>query len=123
MAGVAQGRGRRVAPGAVGDCAVPTTRSVDRDGDRVAANPGPEMTGSAVVVSVLPLAGLAIVGAAGAVGRATVKVSVAAVELGRRKRLGSRRSCGWRCSGETSACSSRRCWTPAVPRPFRRWRR
>ena len=40
------------------------------------------MTGSAVVVSVLPLAGLAMVGAAGAVGTATVKVSVAAVELG-----------------------------------------
>src|SRR5579863_8628458 len=40
------------------------------------------MTGSAVVVSVLPLAGLVIVGAAGAVGTATVKVSVAAVELG-----------------------------------------
>jgi len=52
--------------------------------------PPPEMTGSVVVVSVLPLAGLAIVGAAGAVGRATVKVSVAAVELGRRKRLASR---------------------------------
>src|SRR5580692_9241654 len=44
--------------------------------------PVPAMAGSAVVVSVLPLAGLAIVGAAGAVGRATVKVSVAAVELG-----------------------------------------
>src|SRR3984893_8705291 len=44
--------------------------------------PVPAMAGSAVVVSVLPLAGLVIVGAAGAVGRATVKVSVAAVELG-----------------------------------------
>ena len=44
--------------------------------------PVPEMTGSAVVVSVLPLAGLAIVGAAGAVGTLTVNVSVAAVELG-----------------------------------------
>src|SRR5580692_3971926 len=44
--------------------------------------PPPEMTGSVVVVSVLPLAGLAMIGAAGAVGRATVKVSVAAVELG-----------------------------------------
>ena len=44
--------------------------------------PPPEMTGSAVVVSVLPLAGLAMVGAAGAVGTATVKVSVAAVEPG-----------------------------------------
>ena len=44
--------------------------------------PPPEMTGSVVVVSVLPLAGLVMVGAAGAVGRATVKVSVAAVELG-----------------------------------------
>src|SRR3984957_13464300 len=44
--------------------------------------PVPAMAGSAVVVSVLPLAGLAMVGAAGAVGRATVKVSVAAVELG-----------------------------------------
>src|SRR6185437_12659581 len=44
--------------------------------------PVPAMTGSAVVVSVLPLAGLMMVGAAGAVGRATVKVSVAAVELG-----------------------------------------
>src|SRR5580693_3033989 len=44
--------------------------------------PVPAMTGSAVVVSVLPLAGLVMVGAAGAVGRATVKVSVAAVELG-----------------------------------------
>ena len=44
--------------------------------------PVPEMAGSAVVVSVLPLAGLVIVGAAGAVGRVTVKVSVAAVELG-----------------------------------------
>src|SRR5580704_2372780 len=44
--------------------------------------PPPEMAGSAVVVSVLPLAGLVMVGAAGAVGRATVKVSVAAVELG-----------------------------------------
>src|SRR5580692_11656827 len=44
--------------------------------------PVPAIAGSAVVVSVLPLAGLAIVGAAGAVGRATVKVSVAAVELG-----------------------------------------
>src|ERR1700719_4998091 len=40
------------------------------------------MTGSVVVVSVLPLAGLVMVGAAGAVGTATVKVSVAAVELG-----------------------------------------
>jgi hypothetical protein len=44
--------------------------------------PVPAIAGSAVVVSVLPLAGLAMVGAAGAVGRATVKVSVAAVELG-----------------------------------------
>ena len=44
--------------------------------------PVPAMAGSAVVVSVLPLAGLAMVGAAGAVGTATVKVSVAAVELG-----------------------------------------
>src|ERR1700722_13113549 len=44
--------------------------------------PPPEMTGSVVVVSVLPLAGLAIVGAAGAVGTLTVKGSVAAVELG-----------------------------------------
>ena len=44
--------------------------------------PPPEMTGSVVVVSVLPLAGLAIVGAAGAVGTLTVNVSVAAVELG-----------------------------------------
>src|ERR1700722_19199576 len=44
--------------------------------------PVPAMAGSAVVVSVLPLPGLAIVGAAGAVGRATVKVSAAAVELG-----------------------------------------
>ena len=44
--------------------------------------PVPAMTGSAVVVLVLPLAGLVMVGAAGAVGTATVKVSVAAVELG-----------------------------------------
>ena len=44
--------------------------------------PVPAIAGSAVVVSVLPLAGLAMVGAAGAVGRATMKVSVAAVELG-----------------------------------------
>ena len=44
--------------------------------------PVPAIAGSAVVVSVLPLAGLAMVGAAGAVGTATVKVSVAAVELG-----------------------------------------
>ena len=44
--------------------------------------PVPAMAGSAVVVSVLPLAGLAMVGAAGAVGTAMVKVSVAAVELG-----------------------------------------
>ena len=41
------------------------------------------MTGSVVVVSMLPLAGLAIVGAAGAAaGTLTVNVSVAAVELG-----------------------------------------
>src|SRR4029077_10336296 len=44
--------------------------------------PVPPLAGSAVVVSLLPLAGLVIAGAAGAVGRATVKVSVAAVELG-----------------------------------------
>jgi hypothetical protein len=46
------------------------------------ARPVPEIVGVAVVVSVLPLAGLAIVGAAGAVGTLTVNVSVAAVELG-----------------------------------------
>ena len=40
------------------------------------------MVGVAVVVSVLPLAGLVIVGAAGAVPTLTVNVSVAAVELG-----------------------------------------
>ena len=45
--------------------------------------PVPEITGSAVVVSVLPLAGLPIVGAAGvAIGTLTVNVSVAAVEDG-----------------------------------------
>ena len=45
--------------------------------------PVPEMTGSVVVVSVLPLTGLAIVGAAGAVGTLTVKVSAAeGTELG-----------------------------------------
>ena len=44
--------------------------------------PLPEMTGSVVVVSVLPLAGLVMVGAAGAVCTLTVKVSEAAVELG-----------------------------------------
>ena len=53
--------------------------------------PPPEMTGSVVVVSVLPLAGLVIVGAAGAVGTLTVKVSVAGrSSWGRRKRLASR---------------------------------
>ena len=66
--------------------------------------PVPAMAGSAVVVSVLPLAGLVMVGAAGAVGTATVKVSVAAVELGPpAKRPGSRRPCGWRCSTARSA--------------------
>ena len=44
--------------------------------------PAPEMTGSAVVVSMLPLAGLVMVGAAGAVCTLTVNVSVATVELG-----------------------------------------
>ena len=86
--------------------------------------PVPAMAGSAVVVSVLPLAGLAMVGAAGAVGRATVKVSVAAVELGPPAAACVAETCGWRCSGARSACSSRRCWRPArFRRPFRRWRR
>jgi hypothetical protein len=45
--------------------------------------PVPEMTGSVVVVSVLPLAGLEIVGAAGAAtATLTVNVSVAAAEDG-----------------------------------------
>src|SRR3984957_14867779 len=44
--------------------------------------PVPAIAGSAVVVSVLPLAGLAMVGAAGAVGTATVKGSVGAGALG-----------------------------------------
>jgi hypothetical protein len=44
--------------------------------------PPPEIVGVAVVVSVLPLAGLVIVGAAGAVATLTVNVSEAAVELG-----------------------------------------
>ena len=44
--------------------------------------PAPEMVGVAVVVSVLPLAGLVIVGAGGAVATLTVNVSVAAGELG-----------------------------------------
>ena len=39
--------------------------------------PLPEMVGSVVVVSVLPLTGLVIVGAAGAVGTLTVNVSAA----------------------------------------------
>ena len=42
--------------------------------------PVPEIVGVAVVVSVLPLAGLVIVGAAGATATFTVKVSVAAAE-------------------------------------------
>src|ERR1700693_4026005 len=44
--------------------------------------PPPEMTGSVVVVSVLPLAGLAIVGAAGAVRTLAGHLSAAAGELG-----------------------------------------
>src|ERR1700739_3926622 len=44
--------------------------------------PPPEMVGVEVVVSVLPLAGLVIVGAAGAVATLTVNVSEAAGELG-----------------------------------------
>ena len=50
--------------------------------DAKSAIAGDQWTGSAVVVSVLPLAGLVIVGAAGAVRTLTVNVSVAAVELG-----------------------------------------
>ena len=64
--------------GAVPDDCVPSIETVTVS----PLTPVPAMAGSAVVVSVLPLAGLVMVGAAGAVGRATVKVSVAAVELG-----------------------------------------
>ena len=83
VAGVAQGRGRREAPGAVEHqrrvpTCVPSIETVTVS----PLTPVPAIAGSAVVVSVLPLAGLAMVGAAGAVGTATVKVSVAAVELG-----------------------------------------
>ena len=85
VAGVAQGRGRREAsrlllrpPAAVPATCVPSIETVTVS----PLTPVPAMAGSAVVVSVLPLAGLAMVGAAGAVGTATVKVSVAAVELG-----------------------------------------
>ena len=46
------------------------------------ATPVPEIVGSAVVVSVEPLAGLVIVGAAGAAATLTVNVSVAAAEDG-----------------------------------------
>ena len=63
------------------------------------ATPVPDMTGSVVVVSVLPLTGLVIVGAGGAVGTLTVNVSVAAGELGPPEAACGRRSadnCRWR---------------------------
>ena len=44
------------------------------------ATPVPEIVGVVVVVSIEPLAGLAIVGAAGALATLTVNVSVAAAE-------------------------------------------
>ena len=46
------------------------------------ATPVPDMTGSVVVVSVLPLAGAVKAGAGGAVCTLTVNVSVAVGELG-----------------------------------------
>ena len=77
--------------------------------------PVPAMAGSAVVVSVLPLAGLAMVGAAGAVGRATVKVSMAAVELGPPARPGSRRSWLALLRGEVGVKLQALLTTAAVP--------
>ena len=78
MAGVARGEVGVKLQALLTTAAVPTTVPSIETVTVSPLTPVPAMAGSAVVVSVLPLAGLAMVGAAGAIGRATVKVSVAA---------------------------------------------